>query len=413
MSEMWQLPGGYRVRLRDESADGAVPLALAQQRIWPAGLITGAMFAAFAAAGWSVASTLWRSAVHDVSDLMFFLFQGFWLLGWSVGVFVLGALTVLLLLYRESARLQDSRLVCLWGFGPIKLIADYDLARIRNVRLQDVGGPENAQVRFDCDERVNNTLGDTMPRAAAERLAATIKSAAAAAGAAPGTGEKGAEEEKAAVPLVQVKEARPLSQDAPASPDTRLSMAVLIAANLMPLAGVLFFGWDLANVLVLFWAESAVIGFYTVLKMLVTGKLWAIFGVVFFLGHFGGFMAMHFLFIYLMFIRGIHAVGPEPGVRVALLKIFVPLWIPLAALFVSHGVSFVSNFLGQREYERTSVQALMAAPYGRIVAMQLTVIFGGWVVLLLNNPVPALATLVVMKTAMDLRAHRNEHLQKT
>jgi hypothetical protein len=413
---MWQLPGGFRLRLRDEAAEGAVPLALGQRRIWPAGLITGAMFAAFAAAGWSVASTLWRSAVRNVSDLMVFLFQGFWLLGWSVGVFALGALTVFLFLYRESARLQGGRLVCVSCLGPIRIIVDYDLARIRNVRLQDVNGPENVQVRFDCDERVNNTLGDTMPRADAERLAKTIEGAAAAAGARPGTGspvlEKEAEEEKGAVPLLPVKEVRPVSQDAPAAPDTRLSAAMLVVANLMPLAGVLFFGWDLANVMVLFWAESAVIGFYTVLKMLVTGRLWAIFGVVFFLGHFGGFMAMHFMFIYLMFIRGIHAVGPEPGVRDALLRIFVPLWIPLAALFVSHGVSFVSNFIGQREYERTSVQALMAAPYGRIVAMQLTVIVGGWVVLLLNNPVPALALLVLLKTAMDFRAHKNEHARR-
>ena len=406
------LPPGIRVRLRDEAADGAVPLELAQRRMWPAGLLTGAMFAAFAGVAWTVAGTMSRRAVHDVFDLMFFLFQLFWLLGWSVGVFVLAALTVLLLFYRESARLQEGKLVFVSGLGPIKIIADYDLARIRNLRLQNVGGPENAQIRFDYDERLNNTLGDTMPRAGAERLEETIRGAAAAAGVVPPP-------ERSTAPFsgeVPEKGAVLLSRDsvrcaaAPATPATTLSSAVLIGANLVPLAGVLFFGWDLATVMVLFWAESAVIGFYTALKMLVTGKLWAIFGVVFFLGHFGGFMAMHFLFIYLIFIRGIHATGPEPGVRDALLKIFVPLWIPLAALFVSHGVSFVSNFIGQREYERTSVQALMAAPYGRITVMQLTVIFGGWVVLLLNNPVPALALLVLVKTAMDLVAHRKEHL---
>jgi hypothetical protein len=110
-----------------------------------------------------------------------------------------------------------------------------------------------------------------------------------------------------------------------------------------------------------------------------------------------------------MFIRGLHAAGQEPAVRDALLKIFVPLRIPLAALFISHGVSFVSNFIGGREYERTSVAALMAAPYSRIMVMHLTVLFGGWVVLLLNNPVPALALLVLLKTAMDLRAHAREH----
>jgi hypothetical protein len=177
----------------------------------------------------------------------------------------------------------------------------------------------------------------------------------------------------------------------------------------MPLAGVLFFHWDLATVMVLFWAESAVIGFYTVLKMAIVGKLLAIFAVPFFIGHYGGFMAMHFLFIYLLFVRGMNLAGTEPGVRNALLRIFVPLWIPLAALFISHGVSFFSNFLGRREYQRTTLAALMTAPYSRIMVMQLTLIFGGWVILLLTSPVAALAVLVLLKTALDFTAHRKEH----
>jgi len=80
----------------------------------------------------------------------------------------------------------------------------------------------------------------------------------------------------------------------------------------------------------------------------------------------------------------------------------------LLALFVSHGISFTLNFLGRREYQRTTVSKLMAAPYGRIVMMQFTLIFGGWVVMLLNNPLPALVLLIVLKVAADLRAHYGE-----
>jgi hypothetical protein len=96
-------------------------------------------------------------------------------------------------------------------------------------------------------------------------------------------------------------------------------------------------------------------------------------------------------------------------VRETLLKIFVPLWITLAALFISHGVSFFSNFLGRREYERSTITVLMTAPYNRIMVMQLTLIFGGWVILLLNSPVGALVLLIVLKTALDFSAHRKEH----
>jgi hypothetical protein len=83
--------------------------------------------------------------------------------------------------------------------------------------------------------------------------------------------------------------------------------------------------------------------------------------------------------------------------------------LPLAGLFISHGISFFDNFLGRREYERATVKELMTAPYSRIVVMQFALIFGGWIVLLLRSPVPALALLIVLKTALDFSAHRKEH----
>ena len=183
----------------------------------------------------------------------------------------------------------------------------------------------------------------------------------------------------------------------------------MIAANVLPLAGVSFFGWDLASVIVLYWAESAVIAFYTVLEIAMVGRFAALFEVPFFIGHFGGFMAGHFLLIYALFVRGVDATGPAPGVREALLGIFGPLWTSLAALFISHGVSFFTNFVGRREYEGATANALMTAPYSRIVVMQLALIFGGWVIMLLKSPVPALALLVLIKTAADFSAHRKEH----
>jgi hypothetical protein len=82
---------------------------------------------------------------------------------------------------------------------------------------------------------------------------------------------------------------------------------------------------------------------------------------------------------------------------------------PLAGLFISHGVSFFDNFLGRREYEGATMKGLMTAPYNRIVVMQLALIFGGWIILLLKSPVPALALLILLKTMLDFTAHRKEH----
>jgi uncharacterized protein DUF6498 len=396
-------PGRFRFALRDDVAAGATTLDLPARRIWPVGLIVGAMFAVFAGVEWTAITGLSAGPVRGVTDLMFFLFRTFWVVGWSVGVLMLGTLTVLLFAYGESARLQNGKLVYVPHLGPLKIILDYDLARVRNVRLENADSDDNVRIRFDYDQG-SNTLGDTMPRADAELLMRQIHGATADVTA---TDPPSAPAVK--IPPVKPVAAAPLAHEQAPPKLASPSGLALIAANLVPLAGVLFFHWNLANVILLFWAESAIIGFYTVLKIAVIGKLMALLAAPFFLAHFGGFMAMHFLFIYGFFIRGLHATGPEPPVCAALLGIFVPLWPSLAALFISHGVSFFTNFLGKREYLDTSMTEVMAAPYNRIIVMQFAIIFGGWIIMLLGSPAGALVLLVLLKTVLDFGAHRKEH----
>lgn len=115
---------------------------------------------------------------------------------------------------------------------------------------------------------------------------------------------------------------------------------------------------------------------------------------------------------YDLFVRGWETTGPDTGAQAALADLFVPLWPALLALVCSHGVSFYANFLGRKEYIGRTVQEQMAEPYKRIIVMHLTIIFGGWLTLLLRSPVPALILLIALKTAVDLRAHRREHGEK-
>src|ERR1051325_8820477 len=98
------LPRGLRFSLIDPVPAWATVLEMPSRRMWPIGLIFGAMFVLFAGVEWFTISQLFHHTVRDVFDLMFFLFQAFWVLGWSVGVVILGAITTLLFFYRESAR---------------------------------------------------------------------------------------------------------------------------------------------------------------------------------------------------------------------------------------------------------------------------------------------------------------------
>ena len=47
----------------------------------------------------------------------------------------------------------------------------------------------------------------------------------------------------------------------------RYSLPALILSNLVPVAGVILFDWNVSAILLLYWAENAIIGFFNVLKM--------------------------------------------------------------------------------------------------------------------------------------------------
>ena len=80
-----------------------------------------------------------------------------------------------------------------------------------------------------------------------------------------------------------------------------------------------------------------------------------------------------------------------------------------ATLVASHAVSFRRDYVGTREYARTTPKELMSEPYRRVVVLHRTVVLGAFAVASVDNPVGALAVMVVVKTALDLRGLRREH----
>jgi Family of unknown function (DUF6498) len=198
---------------------------------------------------------------------------------------------------------------------------------------------------------------------------------------------------------------------------------VLVLVNLLPLAGVLLLDWDVAALMVLYWSENLVLGFYTLLKMLVVSPLGALGMGTFFAIHYGGFCAVHGLFIASILLdAGIDPMPDEPwplflvfpqllvNVVRQVLEYAPPEWLfAFAALYVSHGVSFVVNFLFGRERDELSLKQLMSAPYGRIVLLHIAILLGGFAVMSLGQPVAMLAVLVLLKLGLDVGLHLREH----
>ena len=193
----------------------------------------------------------------------------------------------------------------------------------------------------------------------------------------------------------------------------RPTALVLVGANLIPLLGVLAFGWDLGTIILLFWLENAVVGIFHLVKVAVVGKAMALFMVPFFMVHYGMFMMVHLIFIVFLFLDVDFFVF-DPLASVVqiiqdLLATTAGLWVAILGLVLSHGFSFLYNFVWKEEWRTTNAMLQMAAPYKRVVILHVTIIFGGFVTLLLGSPVLAIVFLVVIKTIVDLLSHVAEH----
>jgi hypothetical protein len=196
-----------------------------------------------------------------------------------------------------------------------------------------------------------------------------------------------------------------------------VSAWILVAANLVPIAGVLFWGWNAFALLALFWMENVVAGVFFILRMLLADPadpaLWGakLFMIPFFCVHYGIFTAVHGMFVFHLFGgRKYDVVDPwhvlEPAARVAS---DYGLWVPVAVLFASHAFSFVSNYLWRGEFRRVQLGRLMTQPYARVVALHVAILLGGFGVAALGSPIWALLILLAAKIAIDLKAHLKEH----
>ncbi len=187
----------------------------------------------------------------------------------------------------------------------------------------------------------------------------------------------------------------------------RVSAIALILANLVPLAGVLLFGWRVFDVLMLYWVENVIIGVVNLMRMAVCsdGKKW--FLMLFFAAHYGLFCFGHLMAVTGLFGDSVDGLSYFSGEASGEWR-RAPLWIAVLSIAASHLFSFFSNFIGGGEFRRTAANELMQRPYGRIVVLHVAIIMGAALVQWLGSPVGMLIALVMAKIALDLRLHLSE-----
>ncbi len=202
--------------------------------------------------------------------------------------------------------------------------------------------------------------------------------------------------------------------------ESRAVAAGLVLANAVPLVGVVFFGWNLHSLLVIYWLESGAVGVESVAKIrrakgeddpetlpslslndtpvasMVGRSNRAIAG--FFVAHYGGFWVVHGVFVMVfpaMFPMPVAAPSAVAG--------------SVVALAAYHVASYRINYLGNGEYERSGPVTLMVEPYRRVFVLHLTIVVGAFAVAWIGAPAGALVVMVLVKTVLDLRGHWREH----
>jgi len=165
----------------------------------------------------------------------------------------------------------------------------------------------------------------------------------------------------------------------------------LIVANLIPVYGVWFLGWNAKEAFIVYALETLLVGFMTLLKMAVitvvrkkdlwynegsTTSVSGLFFMLFFTLHYGLFACVQTS----IFSESANINPPGTG----MMHFFFHWWeyinrdigYMLAGFVVSYFATSFIPFITSGEYKRVSMMRVMFQPYGRIFIQQFTVILG-------------------------------------
>jgi hypothetical protein len=185
----------------------------------------------------------------------------------------------------------------------------------------------------------------------------------------------------------------------------RLTLVAIIGSNLLPFFGILFMGWSMFSVMILYWIENIIVGFFTVLKLALAeaqtgGGMDKPGMIAFFCVHFGIFCTVHGVFVMAIFYPTLPRTWQA-------LTILDELALPILLIFASHAISFFQNYLRGGIYKFAQLTTLMGEPYLRIVPMHIGLILGVYLTMMLGSPIGIILVLIALKTGAEVWAYLN------
>lgn len=187
---------------------------------------------------------------------------------------------------------------------------------------------------------------------------------------------------------------------------TRLVLILLL--NLIPVGGVLFLGWQAAQILLLYWVENVIVGALALSRILTAQGVLApppgqkpdsrAATGCFFILHYGVFTLVHGVFTVILAVR---LAGDATTMWTQTLGdgAFHVMVLAAAAFQV---VAMIRDWWMSGLWRRSSPIEEMFRPYGRIVVMHVTVLGAAWAMDSLGAPAWAVLILCLAKAALEV-----------
>jgi hypothetical protein len=178
---------------------------------------------------------------------------------------------------------------------------------------------------------------------------------------------------------------------------------VLVLANVAPLINVVVNGEPAGSLLIIYWLQMWIIGFWNCIKLIVIARWAALIYIPMFA----------IIYVGLVNIFGVIAGGmlDNQTVGTAWAQDFSlwNYWLETLLFFASHALSFYFNFLGRREDETTPAEAQALQPFVRAFPMWVAATIGAFIGAFFNSTAIVVLFVLPMKIILDLVGHFAEH----
>jgi hypothetical protein len=178
---------------------------------------------------------------------------------------------------------------------------------------------------------------------------------------------------------------------------------MLVIANVYPVIDMLWKGDPVGSILVIYWIQMMIIGFWACIKLAVIGRWRAVLFIPMFLIMYLSLVNFFGLLAGAMLDDQMR--GTEWHDNFSLWN----YWVPALLFFASHGLSFWENFIGDHEYEEITWEVQMGKPILRALPMWLAALVGGIIAGLANLTALVVLFVLPVKLALDVVGHFVEH----